>query len=84
LSAPDVTVCFPNQLGDKVKIPNRLEELCKATKVEVYVDLFDMSLMQPGGIKLIIGIWAAKYLLARTLHDLPPEKRPLAVVLCKA
>ena len=71
-------------MRDEVKVANRLEELCKITKAKVDVNLFDVRLMQPGRITLIIDIGAAKELLAQTLHNLPPEKRPLAVVLSDA
>lgn len=60
---------LPHELWDEMKIAYRAKKICQLTKLPIDVDLFDIRLMKPCRIFVILIIRPTKYLLFPFIND---------------
>lgn len=80
----DVAIRFPNELRDEMKIPDRSEKLRQFAEFTVYVDLFNIGLVQSCGVLSIFVIRSVQDRRARQAYDFLFQDGALSIVLAEA
>ena len=79
-----IAVWLSHELGNQVQVSDRLKEFRKLSKLPVDVHLLKMSLVQSFGIFFVLLLRSLDQNSPRLANDLPFQRRPLTIVLCKA